>query len=78
MALAPPISNPPAKTKREDAASSGDEARFAAARTGIACLQAGRLCHDKLVEAEKDAILGIPRLSGADADEEGGTEQYGS
>ena len=78
MALAPPINNPPAKREVPDAASSGDEARFAAARTGEKCLQAGRLCHEKLLEAEKDAILGIPRLSTADANEEGGTEQYGS
>ena len=77
IALVPPI-NKPAKREVPDAASSGDEARFAAARTGEKSLQAGRLCHEKLLEAEKEAIIGIPRLSTADANEEGGTEQYGS
>ena len=64
-----------------DAASSGDEARYATVRSGRDSLQAGRLCHAKLLEAEKDATLGIPRLAEAAeaaANEEGGTEQYGS
>ena len=71
--------NQPTKREMPDAASSGDEARYAPARSGQVSLQAGRLCHAKLVEAERDAITGIPRLSEVEAnDEEGGAEQYGS
>ena len=73
--------NQPTKREMPDAASSGDEARYATVRSGQNSLQAGRLCHAKLLEAEKDAILGIPRLAEAAeaaANEEGGSEQYGS
>ena len=72
--------NQPTKREMPDAASSGDEARYAPSRSGAqVSLQAGRLYHAKLVEAEREAITGIPRLSEVEAnDEEGGAEQYGS